>query len=549
MRGPITINGVTWEPRPDSPYKRDYYSLVKKIRDGPTPNDKYDLPQWALNNWELYCYRSYIAHDPHFFTTFVLKIPHELSNHPFWVRACRDVEEGPQTNTLDLWAREHAKTTIISTTRTIQKLLLNKEERIALFSWSKPIAVSMLRTIMHVLEQSEFLQDCFPDVLYRDPRTEADKWSESEGIIVKRDGFYREGSIEAYGLIESPPTGKHYSGRVYDDIVVQEHTNSPEVMRKVQDAFDMSKNLGTLDGWHWVIGTHYHYEDPLMYLRKLTYPDGKPVYTVRIKPATDDGTPNGKPVFLPQARLEELKLNRQQFYSQQLLDPTPQGTAPLGYDRIKEVEPDEIPKRLFKFMAVDPAGENKDRSAADCWGLILVGVEPFRDDLGASNIYILDMKAEVLKHSEAMQAIVDMYIRSGQVLKLGVEKVAMAMSEVHVASALHARGRLVTIENGSLEILRPAGRTKVERIEGALQWPLINGKIHISKSVPVPYRERLKTEMNRFPFWHDDLLDALSYVYDMIRGYRFGPVPSTQPVEQPKRYRRKRSEHRSWMVQ
>jgi hypothetical protein len=44
----------------------------------------------------------------------------------------------------------------------------------------------------------------------------------------------------------------------------------------------------------------------------------------------------------------------------------------------------------------------------------------------------------------------------------------------------------------------------------------------ISNKIPSAYRERLRTEMDRFPFWHDDGLDALSYFYDMAKSYRFG---------------------------
>lgn len=446
-----------------------------------------------------------------------------IANHPWWVDCCRDVQTGPKSHTLDLWAREHGKTTIITQGETIRQILNNPEERIGIFSYSRPAALSILRGIKQILEGSELLKACFPDILYKDPRTDAEKWSETDGLIVRRKGFYKEATLEAWGLVEGMPTGKHFSGRVYDDVVTADLVNSPDVMAKLKDSFDMSQNLGTIDGWHKVIGTTYHHEDLLVNLRNKVTADGKPVYTTRVKTATVDGLANGKSAYLPEGRLAELRINKQMFFSQQLLDPTPQGTEKLDKEKLREVTPAEIPPRLFKFMAIDPAGERKsDNRQGDSWAIVIAGIEPFRDDLGASRVFILDMMVEPMTEAEALDNVVRMFLRNGQIRQIGVEKVGISTAEVHIAKALHARNRGLTVENGGLVVLRPGGRKKQQRIESALQWPLLNGKLHISTAVPSAYRERLKLEMQKFPFWHDDALDAVAYIYDMIKDFRFG---------------------------
>jgi hypothetical protein len=61
---------------------------------------------------------------------------------------------------------------------------------------------------------------------------------------------------------------------------------------------------------------------------------------------------------------------------------------------------------------------------------------------------------------------------------------------------------------------------KQARIVENLSWPLVNGKLWISTAIPSAYRERLKLEMSKFPYWHDDGLDALSYIYDMLKDVR-----------------------------
>jgi hypothetical protein len=323
------------------------------------------------------------------------------------------------------------------------------------------------------------------------------------------------------------------------------------VINKLKESFDMSQNLGTVDGTHGVTGTPYHHFGLLAALREKKFDDGTPVYHLRLKPATEGGEPNGKSIYLPEKKLAELRTNKQFFYSQQLLDPTPRGEERLSASYLKEISPSQIPKNIFRFMVIDPAGYRKDRTG-DSWGILVCGVEPYRDDIGASNIYILDAVIEPLAEAEAMDVVTKVYLRNGRILRLGVEKVSMQSMEIHVANALRAKGRVVTIDSGSLVILRPGGRSKQERILQNLQWPLNNGKLHISSSIPKHYIERLRMEMTKFPYWHDDGLDSLAYLFDLIRDYRFGArVPDADAAEVDlSRYRRKEKdgERDGWIL-
>jgi hypothetical protein len=503
----LEIDGIGWNRIPGQKYGTDFCRYMIEA-------DKVGMPRTAqlaeLMKASLW-----------FLVYFGMRV--SIANDPWWIQCCKDVQNGSVSHTLDLWAREHGKTTIITQGETIRRILLNPEERIGIFSYSRPAALSILRGIKQILEGSTLLKACFPHILYQEPRTQADKWSESDGLIVQRKGFYKEATLEAWGLIEGMPTGKHFSGRIYDDVETADLVNSPEVMSKLSESFDMSQNLGTIDGWHKVIGTTYHHEGLLNKLRHRVTPDGVHVYQSRIKPATVDGTPNGPSAYLPEKRLAELRINRQMFYSQQLLDPTPQGTQKLDASYLVEVSPAEIPTRLFKFMAVDPAGERKsDNRQGDSWALVVAGVEPYRDDIGMSRVFILDMMVEPMTEAEALDNIYRMFMRNNGIRQLGVEKVGISTAEIHIAKLLHARGRNLTVENGGLTVLRPAGRKKEQRIEAALQYPLLHRKLHMSTAVPVAYRERFKLEMQRFPYYHDDALDAVSYIYDMIRDFRFG---------------------------
>jgi hypothetical protein len=97
---------------------------------------------------------------------------------------CREVEAAPN-GYVDLWAREHFKSSIITFGLTIQDILKDPEITFGLFSHTRPIAKAFLRQIMRELEENKTLKAAFPDVLWEDVR-QAPKWSEDDGIIVKR---------------------------------------------------------------------------------------------------------------------------------------------------------------------------------------------------------------------------------------------------------------------------------------------------------------------------------------------------------------------------
>ena len=509
----IEINEQQFTPRVECNYMHDYIAVTDKIASG----------EWD----ELGAYRALVLEDLFFITYFILRIP---INKQFWVQACRDVQHGQKSDTLDLWFREGGKSSIITTAETIQRILANPEERISIFSYCKTAAVKLMRGIKSVFENSNLLKACFPDVLFDDPYSQAPRWSEENGIIVKRKGFYREATLEAHGLIEGMPTGSHFTGRVYDDIMVADFKDSPEIIEKVKYMFDMSAALGTDGGWCRIIGTPYHYEDVIAYVKGKKDEEGRPLYYLREKPGTVGGDYNGESVMMSKRRLAEFKSDEEIFSAQILLNPTPTKLRKFNPDFLLPVMPSDLPERLYRFMAVDPAGERKsDKRKGDCWGMLVFGIEPYMDDLGISKLFILDLIIDRFSETDALKTVVDMYCRNGHIRALGVEKVGLSSSEIHITNALKANGRTISVEDGTLQILSPAGREKVSRITNALVWALNNGKIFICSTVANNYRERLKEEMNRFPYWHEDGLDTLAYAYDMIKDYKFSKFYIPKP--------------------
>lgn len=532
----IIINGNEWVAREGITYKHDYETIFKKVR------ERNDVEV------EKTMYRHLILNDLWFFVYFVLGWPG--SNHKFIVDVCREVEDGPTSQTLDIWFREGGKSTIITTARSVQRVLREPNLRVCIFSYARSPALSFLRSIKQLLETSQILKDCFPDVLWGNPEKESPKWSELEGLTVRRKGFFKESTFEAHGLLEGMPTGKHFPLLVFDDIVTADLVQTPDMMEKVKERFDMAMNVGTVDGDHWVIGTNYHHNDPLVYIANKKKSNGEPLYHVRRKPATEQGTFYGRSVFLPENRLELLRSNKYHFLCQQLLDPTPIADRMLSWDMVRVVEKEAIPDGLHKFMIVDAAGSDgrsKGHKGADAWACLVVGVLPELNERGLSDVYVLDGFIEPLTMDEALSRIVSCYCRNGRILRIGVEKVAAMTFEVHIANALRAKGKHISVESGNLQILTPAGRKKELRIEQNLVWPLTNGKVHVSTGFAAPYRDRLKMEMEKFPYWHDDGIDGLAYTWDIINDYRF-TSRKVMDAEESYRWERENRNKYNWMM-
>jgi len=496
----VTINNMDFSPIPGVKYAHNYVAIVKDIK--------------AKKLDEMSIFRSLILNDLFFIIYFVMRI--EIMNRPFIIQTCQEVESGPKDFTLDVWAREHGKTSIITIAETIQNELKYPEKSTMLLSYVKAISKKFLFEIRNYFENSEFLKACFPDVLYQDPCIESRLWNLDDGLILKRKTGRKEPNIYAAGLIEGMPTSLHCEFLVFDDIVTEDMAKSLDIMNEVKNKFDSAQNLGADGGSHRVLGTYYAHNDPLTYIRDKVDANGKPLYLLRLKPATNDGTESGLPVFLSQKRLNDLKFTKT-FYCQQLLDPTPRGVRKFDSKFLQEIEHKDIPTNVYRFMAIDPAGDiGNDPLAEDSWGIMVIGIKPEDENISMSNIYIMDATICPFRRVEALEEICRMYIRNPEILQVGVEKIGLSTMEIHVAETLLKYGRRISLENKTLFLLRPKGRNKAVRIEDAISKPLYGSKLFISKNIDNVYRQRIKNELDMFPRWKDDALDVLSYFYDMI---------------------------------
>lgn len=324
---------------------------------------------------------------------------------------CREVQLNPN-GMLDLWAREHNKSSVITFGLTIFDLMKDPEATFGIFSFSRTIAKDFLQLIKYEFEENQLLRDCFPDVLWENPRREAPIWSINDGIVVKRKSNPRESSVEAWGLVDSQPTGKHFKYLVYDDVVTKDSVNTPEMIQKTTAAWEMSLNLGKRGGFERYIGTRYHYNDTY---RTMIDRD---TVNVRKYAATANGQIDGEPVLLTRENLAKKykAMGIYTFGSQMLQDPI--ADKAMGF-KIEWVESARFDRTTFNhlglniYLLCDPASSKKKNS--DFTAMAVIGLGPDK------NYYLLDGVYDRLNLTERARKFIDLH-RKYRPIATGYEK-------------------------------------------------------------------------------------------------------------------------------
>ncbi len=287
----------------------------------------------------IHLMRTFCQDDLFFLLYFILKVP---VNHPWLVDRITEVQDC-NDRTLDLWAREHFKSTIITYGLNIQEILRDPETRIGIFSHTKSIAKSFLFRIKSTFESNDILKALFPDILYTNPEYDSPRWSLDDGICVRRNSVFQEMTVEAWGLVDGMPTSKHFPILNYDDIVTKESISTPDQIKKVDDSLRLSFNLGTQDGKKRVIGTIYHWNDTHVKLMNQIDSNGKNMWTVRKHPCIDE---TGKPVILTEQQLEEKKVDQGPYVYSCL----PENTLILLEDfKLKEIQNIKVGEYVVGF--------------------------------------------------------------------------------------------------------------------------------------------------------------------------------------------------------
>lgn len=414
---------------------------------------------------------------------------------------CREVESEPN-GYCDLWAREHFKSSIITFGLTIQDILKNPDITFGIFSHTRPIAKAFLRQIMRELESNRTLHAAFPDVLWGDDVRQAPKWSEDDGIIVRRTGNPNEATIEAWGLVDGQPVSKHFRVLLYDDIVVQASVSTPEMIAKTMSRLEESYSLGVSPGGlRRFAGTRWHFNDAYR-----TIVDRQSA-TPREHPGKVGGTEDGESVYWPEeTHLEKRRDMGPYTYAAQILL-NPKADIMQGFRRewlrtYKQLRPET----LNWYICCDAASSKKKGS--DYTAMWAVGLG--RD----GNYYCVPEVRDRLNLKERGDRLFALH-RKYKPRQVRYEKYGLMSDIEHYQARMEA-------ENYRFQITEVAGQTsKQDRVKrlvpifeaGRIWLPETLNKTNWERTTVDNVHAFIEEEYMAFPVGlHDDLLDALARI-------------------------------------
>ena len=417
---------------------------------------------------------------------------------------CIEVNNNPD-GYLDLWARDHYKSTIITFGLTIKDILNDPEDTFGIFSHSAKIAKDFLLQIKREFEDNKLLYSLFPDILYENPNKDAPAWN-SERIIVKRKSNPKEATIEAHGVVENQPTGKHFKKRVYDDVVTRDSVYTSDMIKKTNGAWELSLNLGMKGGVSRYIGTRYHFKDTykLIMDREAAIP--------RIYTATYEGTADGEPVLLSKKELEDKRrtMGSYTFSCQMLQNPVADDNAAfhrknLEFYQVRNERLIEFARQCNVYIMVDGASvKSKD---SDYTIMVVVGCNM------DGNYYLIDIVRDKLNLSQRSETLFRL-VKKWKPKKVGYEKnsreadieyIKMQMDELHYRFSITEVHTKMNKQDKIISTLQPI--FEAHKFYLPLELLYVNWE---GKKVDLIH-DFIEEEYVFYPFSiHDDMLDCMS---------------------------------------
>ena len=344
--------------------------------------------------------------------------------------------------------------------------------------------------------------------------------------------------------MDGQPTGRHFLLRVYDDVVTLESVTSPEMVQKTTEAWSLSDNLGARPegnglarSWH--IGTRYSFADTYQTMMDMG------AVIPRIYAATNNGLRDGEPVFLSkEVWADKLKKQTTAVLAAQMLQNPAAGTAAIfskDWLRFQDVRP----ATLNIYILGDPASSKKkgsDKTAIPAVAMDASGnfwlVDGYHHKMGLRERYTT-IKA-MRKYWMNMPGV--------QAVKIGYERYGSTSDLEYFDMEMQRDKDVFDIHELAWPREGPGSKTdRVQRLEPAFR----NGRFFLPAVTKGETANQLKVkeqgqafrifspvhrkdeegrvyslnknfleEFLTFPFCaHDDLIDAVSRIYDI------DPVP------------------------
>lgn len=408
----------------------------------------------------------------------------------------------PSQHKLALIPRGHLKTSIITVGKSIQKLLINPNERILIANQVWDRSRDILSEIKGFLTAKSELPKIFGNF-------ESDRWREDDIVIAQRTASNKTPSVATTG-VEAEQTSAHYTTIFNDDLQGHQNCQTKEQREKVkrfrESEFDLlDPGCEMID-----IGTRYHLDDVYAHIME----NEKEFTDVMVRKVIENGT-----LIFPRKFSKKLlvgskswvhseeqcldyinylkKTKGSSFYSQYMNDPVDEENQLFKRSDFKYYS--KRPERLFVGLTLDPALSEKQEG--DYFAINVSGM----DFLG--DIYVLDTIRGRWSPSQAIQNIFTSYLK-WKPHAIGLETVGFQRT---LKYALEEEMRRRKTHFPITELQHAANQTKEFRIK-ALQPLYAAGMVKHA-----PWMTNLEGELLSFPRGkNDDELDALAMQLEIL---------------------------------
>lgn len=455
--------------------------------------------------------------DVFYFLVYILHRPD--ANNDFVYARCREYQANPD-GYMDLWAREHYKSTIITFAGILWNLWRDPERTYGIISYTRPMAMPFLRQIKIELETNIALQKIAANVFWDDPKKYAPKWSEKDGLVIRRKSNPKEPSVYAIGLIDGQPAGPHFTDLHYEDIVCKEAVRTPGALKLTTEMFRLSLNLGTRTGRKRLCGTRWHYADAHGAMIKAG------TFKPRIYPATKDGKMDGEPYLLTPEALEQKIRDYGPYIAacQLFLNPTEDSLQRFKLEWLRYWKAERI-KGLNLYILCDPAASKEKDS--DYTVFMCIGLGSDR------NYYLVDMVRDRISLTERANVLFRWH-QQYKPVNVGYEKYGKDSDIEHFEDRMER-------DNYRFGIVPLGGRlAKPERISRLIPT-FFQNRVYIPGRLPYVQSDGetvdlsvafVEDEYLAFPFAeHDDMMDCMSRILDDDLGATFPEGVEIDPLK------------------
>lgn len=339
-------------------------------------------------------------------------------------------------------------------------------------------------------------------------------WNENLMVTSNRQNTsIREATVETAGL-DVVVNSRHFDWIFPDDLHSERNTKTKDQIEGVREKVQLLMPLLTKGGKMVFAGVFWNDSDFHTRLIEEHSPN-----LFRRSAYLDEGQTSPRyPFALPLAELKKKRkfMTSDQFSCHYLLDPVSKESQKFKKEYFNFVFDKDF-NSVRTFILVDPAGdptsEKSEKKDSDFVGVVVVGVNQMFD------ICIRNMYMARVNPTEAIEAIIPFILRYNPYV-IGIERAGMGNMKHYLEEELRKRGRFAVIED-----LLPQGRSKYQRIL-ELEPLARRRKIYIAQESNhiEDFFDQVTKITTGIKAKHDDLIDPLAYLLDLLKAYGIGTI-------------------------